>query len=619
MCGIIGQVGPSPLRSLPLDDLSHRGPDANGLWSNNRDCTLGHTRLSILDLSDRANQPMIDSTQRFVIVFNGEIYNFKELRQEHLSNEKLQSHCDTEILLLLWRKMGPACLSLLTGMFAFAIWDNQDHRLWLARDHFGQKPLVYHITGDTLTFASELNALKQCLPKLKIDPTAIDLFLGYQAVPAPWTIYQNTLKLPAGCYGLWNGRDLAIERYWQLDFPGPTRHAISEEEATERLEDEIRRSVRYCLRADVPVGCTLSGGVDSSLITAIAAEESSSRIKTFSIGFEEPAYDEREYAQMVVDRYDTDHYPCVLSAGDSQRYLDKAVTQYGEPYGDSSALPAMMVCEMASKHLKVALCGDGGDELLAGYGFFKPRTGENVFHSSVLARYRLGRQFSRWRQYFKQEHPAVKLFKRASALACPLNRVLIYEHYIREFDRRDLYQPDFLKSTINARSQYENDLLQAVSPHTNILNQMLAIHYRGYLANDLLVKMDIASMAFSLEIRVPFLDHILMQYAAMLPNSMKYRGNTGKYLLKKVAQRYLPDQLLYRPKRGFSVPVKEWMKGPLSSRLREITTLQAHPLWEFLQPQAVIRWLDQHKAGQTNHGKRLWVLLILGLWLEKYH
>jgi len=617
MCGIIGRVGQDCINTLPLEYLAHRGPDANGHWTNGRNCILGHTRLSILDLEDRANQPMTDPTGRFTIVYNGEIYNYVELRREQLSKETFRTTSDTEVLLLLWRRMGADCLRLLRGMYAFAVWDDHENKLWLARDRFGQKPLVYTTDGQTLTFASELRALRQCITEPQLEPKAIDLFLGYQFIPAPYTINQNVFKLPPAHYAVWDGQHLMMRRYWQLQFIHSGQPTISEKEAADTLDQKIRQAVRFRLRSDVPVGCLLSGGIDSGLVTAIAAQEASSQIKTFTIGFKERRYDERRYAHQVAERYDTAHHCYELSAQESEDYLDKAIEQYGEPYGDSSALPTLMVCKYAGENVKVALSGDGGDELLAGYSFFRLNFIDRMLGKAMNKRYQLGRIIGRLRRHKCQDHALAKLFKKLSSFVSPLNRSLFYEHYVREHDQPMLYQDDFLDQVKTVRQNYEQTLLDEVDFATYPLNQLLAIHYAGYFADDLLVKTDIASMAFGLEVRAPLMDHELMEFAATLSPQMKFRQDVGKYLLKEVARKYLPEQLLNRRKRGFSVPVADWMRSHFNNRIHDMAATASHPIWQYLNRKTVTHWMRQHEQKQVNHGKRLWLILLLGLWLEK--
>ncbi|MCP4453905.1 MAG: asparagine synthase (glutamine-hydrolyzing) [Planctomycetes bacterium] len=615
MCGIVGQVGQLTFKAESLEALRHRGPDAQGEWTNHRNCVLGHTRLSILDLHDRADQPMTDPSGRFTLVFNGEIYNYLELRQDHLAAQAFRTTSDTEVLLSLWRKMGPECLNLLRGMFAFAIWDNQDNRLWMARDRFGKKPLVYHTNGNTLTFASELRALRLCTPNSSIEPKAVDLFMGYQFIPGPYTIYRNTYKLPPAHYAVWDGTSLTQHRYWQLQFAPAGSQSLSEEAAADQLDQQLKEAVAYRLRADVPVGCLLSGGVDSSLVTALAAQ-ASPNIKTFTIGFKEQRYDEREYAQQVADLYHTDHRCYELSVEDSEAYLDKAVAQYGEPYGDSSALPTLMVCEQAARDVKVTLCGDGGDELLAGYSFFRLKPLDRLWPSGLAKRHSLGQALDAMREGHAPHGLWARGFKGLSKIASPLSRSLIYEHYVRQYDRSRLYQSDFLAQVEPNRLDYQQRLLKEIDPATDPLNQLLAIHYAGYFTGDLLVKTDIASMAYGLEIRAPLLDHTLMEFAATLPAHFKFRDRTGKYLLKKVAGRYLPDALLHRKKRGFSVPVADWMRSHFNARVRDMAATPGLRLWEYLDPSTVTTWMDQHEQRTVNHGKRLWLIMQLGLWLE---
>ncbi|MCK5172663.1 MAG: asparagine synthase (glutamine-hydrolyzing) [Planctomycetes bacterium] len=616
MCGIIGQTGNNIANELPAHLLVHRGPDAKGQWTNRRNCILAHTRLSILDLSDRANQPMTDPSGRFTIVYNGEIYNYRELQQTYLTGEKMRTTSDTEVLLLLWRKMGPECLSLLRGMFAFAIWDDHQNKLCMARDRFGQKPLVYHLKDRNLTFASELNALAHCCPAGEINPEAIDLFLAFQFIPAPFTIYNDAFKLPPAHYAVWDGSELKIERYWQMRFDEQKNANISEDEAVELLDQKIRESVRYRLRADVPVGVLLSGGVDSSIITAMAAQESTSRIQTFSIGFKEEKYNELDYANSVAEKYGTDHHCEVLSVHQAEDYLTRSIAQYGEPFGDSSSLPSLMVCDMAARRLKVVLNGDGGDELLGGYRMFNISRFQKMLGSATPFCYKAAQNIEKLRLTLPRNSFMSRRLRKIRRAISPLHRALGADSNAAGPDRIDLYQKHLIEATEGLREKYMLQLLAETDFTTSVVNQLISLHNRNVFAHDFLVKMDIASMAFGLEARSPFVDHELMELAGTFPSDLKVKRGVGKYILKKMAVKYLPEGLLFRRKRGFGLPVSAWMKDGLNSNFKDLTADKSHPLWDYLQRKTAQKWMTEHEQDRCNHGQRLWIVLVLGLWLS---
>jgi asparagine synthase (glutamine-hydrolysing) len=615
MCGIMGKVGKPLVTHMPVGALRHRGPDAQCQWTNGTTCTLGHTRLAIIDLDPRANQPMHDPSGRYTLVFNGEIYNYVELAKEHLTDVAFVSSSDSEVLLHLWARFGVRCLSMLRGMFAFAIWDEQEQSLWLARDRLGKKPIFYSFDQNSLAFASELCALCPLLPvPPKISLASLDLFLGYQFIPAPHSIYENVHKLPAAHYGVWRRGQWQVERYWQLQFE-PSRR-LAEEEVLEQLDAKLREAVRLRLRADVPVGVLLSGGVDSSLVTAIAAQEHRRPIKTFSVGFAEESFNELPYADKIARRYNTEHYPVILRERLEEQFAHM-VAAYGEPFGDKSALASLFVCREAAKHVKVILNGDGGDELLAGYSKYQYPLAKQVFARRQLGGYRMATQLETLAYQFPEKSPLFNLLQSGSYWMQPLLQVLRFEGFVRNFDRDRLYREPIAKAVKTVRQEYEMSLLRELSLPRNLLSQLLSVDYRNYLANDLLVKMDIASMAASLEARSPLLDHELMEFTARLETDLKIRNGTSKYLLKKLAGRYIPAEVINRPKHGFSIPVSQWIRTFFAGSLRDMIANKNHPLWEYCRTETVQQWLDRHVLAQEEHGYRLWMLLILGTWLQQ--
>ncbi|HUP64533.1 MAG TPA: asparagine synthase (glutamine-hydrolyzing) [Thermoanaerobaculia bacterium] len=621
MCGIVGRVGAPSVKSLPLDRLDHRGPDDRGEWTNGRNCTLGNTRLAIIDRDPRSRQPMTDPSGRFTLVLNGEIYNYRELVRERLAGEAFRTKSDTEVLLLLWRKFGSRCLAWLRGMFAFAVWDERDEALWFARDRFGKKPFLYSVRESVFCFASELEPLVILLNgNVAVLDGAVELFLTYGFVPAPLSIYEGVFKLKPGCVGVWRRDNLSIESYWKLRFE--PKLALSKQEALIELEAHVREATRLRLRADVPVGVLLSGGIDSSLVTAIAAQENEGRrLKTFSIGFREESFDERKYAEAVASRYGTEHVSIVLDENIADRF-EEMVVRYGEPFGDKSALPSLAICEQAAKNVKVILNGDGGDELFAGYSKYHI----SWFRETLSLDGYWGYQLSDWLDR-RSAHLSVDSwlwrFSRVGRFAVyPLFQIVKSDQFVRRIDRRILYQPAFREKVQGFRRRYEtNELLAAEDGAKKLLDRMLEIDYRHYLANDLLVKMDIASMSHSLEARSPLLDHVLMEFAAQLDPGLKIRDGRQKYLLRELTSRYVPREAIDRPKQGFSAPVDAWVTTELRERLQDMLARSSHRLWGYCRRDTVRKWVGEHENRDnrrgTGHGQRLWLLLVLGAWLER--
>ncbi len=623
MCGIIGYAGQAPPSGISLEHLRHRGPDAHGSWSNGKDCILGHARLAIIDLDHRADQPMSLSPgalpgslpgSGLTLLLNGEIYNYEELRREYLADAEFFSSSDTEVLLRLWERRGPECLSLLRGMFALAVWDERDHSLFLARDRLGKKPLFIWQGDRSIAFASEVKPLLQLLPAPpRLDLEAVDLFLGCQFIPGSHSIYQDVSKLPPGHVAVWRDGSMRLTRYWELRFQPEVR---PEEEVLCQVEDTLREAVRIRLRADVPVGTLLSGGVDSSLVTAMAAELSGKRIQTFSVGFRETGFNELPHARLVAEKYDTEHHEIILEEGDAQNQLLEAVDAYGEPFADKSALPSLLICSKAAQHIKVVLNGDGGDEAFAGYGKYKtsgriPLGGAAAAnsHSLCLGLEALGNSL-----------PCPSLRRalgKAGRSVSPLTRVLRLDDFITRAEQGSLYNSAFHRHTARARAKYEQALLAELPLPSHPVNALFSVDFRHYLAGDLLVKMDIASMRHSLEARSPLLDQELFELSATIPPQMKTPDGVRKYLLKKLALKYVPEEAILRPKQGFSIPVGQWLRTAFLPPFQEMLAQRDNPLWDLLRREAVEGYLKHHLAGGKGYGYKLWVVLVLGLWLQR--
>lgn len=627
MCGIFGEFrfsgkgleDPQVYREMG-EALRHRGPDQSGLFQDAH-ITLGHRRLSIIDLSEAGRQPMPNEDESLWIVFNGEIYNFQELRPElEKSGHRFRSQTDSEVILHLYERDGVACLEKLRGMFALAIWDSRGKNLLLARDRLGKKPLFYYRDALRLVFASEIKALlRHPAVGRDIDPRAIDEYLAYQYIPAPRSIFHGIRKLLPAHYLLLRGSQAEEQRYWNLDFarkPGET----SEQALGEQVLRHLDEATRIRLRSDVPLGAFLSGGVDSSAVVAMMARHMSAPVKTFSIGFEESDYDELKYARLVAKRFGTEHCEFVVKP-EATEVLPKLVWHYDEPYADSSALPTYYLSKMTREHVTVALNGDGGDEAFAGYEKYlamKLFARLNALPAGVRrALQRLGS--------ILPEQPArrnllrkLKRFLKSGTGGLKAQYVSLMTLF-SPADKEFLYSQDFqagLRETPPAEA-FLQDLLDRTS-QLHWIDRLSSTDILSYLPNDLLVKVDIASMAHALELRSPFLDHKFIEFAASLPPQLKVSGLTTKYLLKRALKGILPDEILYRKKMGFGVPLNHWFRGSLKDFAAE-TLLSSRSLGRrYFQSGFVRQLLNEHSVGKKDHAYKIWNLLILEIWHQTY-
>jgi asparagine synthase (glutamine-hydrolysing) len=593
--------------------LVHRGPDDEGLFHRGP-VALAARRLSIIDLA-HGHQPIASEDGSVVVVQNGEIYNYRELKRElESAGHRFATDCDTEVLVHLFEEHGEGFAERLRGMFAIALWDDRERRLLLARDRFGIKPLYYRHAGGTLSFASELKAmLEQPGLSREIDPRAMSAYLAFNSIPAPLTIFAEVRKLPPGHLLSW--RDGAVEqrRYAR---PRPVEAGRVRREPAGELAGELRRvladSIRAHLVADVPVGVLLSGGVDSGGLAALAAAESPEPIKTFSIGFEEAGFDELSRARLVAERYGTDHHELVLRP-DAVELLPKLVESFDEPFGDSSALPTYLVSELAAGEVKVALSGEGGDELFGGYytyvaDLLAPRAGRLAALASPLVE-RLPSRTGRVGFDYK-----AKRFARAAADPDPLMRHLGWKEIFSAAKRRELLgeeDPGWDPFDLY-RERY------AETAGAEPLARMQDVDLGIYLADDLLVKTDRLSMAHSLELRVPFLDARVAEFALALPTSLKVRGPAKKRLLRRALAPLLPREIVHGRKQGFSVPVAAWLRGPLQPFAREVLSPASLERQGCLDPVTVTSLLDRHCAGREDLSRQLWGLMALTLWLDRY-
>jgi asparagine synthase (glutamine-hydrolysing) len=621
MCAIAGSCAASGVASNDdvvrlVDRMRHRGPDDAGVWrSPSARCVLGHARLSIIDLSAAGHQPMVDPYAGNSIVFNGEIYNFEQRRSECIAaGDTFRSHTDTEVILALYRRHGMGCLRLLRGMFAFALWDEQRQQLVLARDRLGKKPLHYALGPERIAFASELGPLsRHPAVSRDLDEEALALYLQLQYIPAPWTIYRSIRKLPPGHFAIWGADGFHVEQYWSVNYTNKVR--LDEPEAIECLDEQLREAVRLRLVSDVPLGALLSGGVDSSLIVALMASVSNQTVKTYSVGFQEQEFNELPYAEAIARQYETDHHGEMID-GRQEPVLRQIVRHHGEPYADPSAIPSFYVCRYAREHVTVVMNGDGGDELLGGYpryslaswkmatarvlaGTAKPERLAQVATQLNAARTPSAR--IRRKLLLGLVHPELR--------AMAVNRAFWSDSAAAQLMSRSSISPP---SVLHAwRADW---LRKAMGAADDPIDRMLWLDNHTYLPGDLLAKMDIASMQCSLEARSPLLDHEVVEFCARLPAALKVKRSTGKYLLKKLAERYVPRHLLYRPKMGFDVPLARWLRGPLRKLVDEL--LREPSCVSPLDPRMVERTLREFEAGADDHTSRLWSVLMFALWKE---
>jgi asparagine synthase (glutamine-hydrolysing) len=619
-------IEPSVVRRL-CDVLVHRGPDDEGYYINGP-VALGQRRLAILDLAG-GRQPMSNEDGTVWVTFNGEIYNFHELRArlEGLGHW-FATRSDTESIVHAYEQYGSACVKELRGMFAFALWDQPRQTLLLARDRAGKKPLFYAEVDGQWVFASELQALLQH-PRLarEVDGAALDEYLTYGYVPAPKTIFRGVRKLPpAHWLTLRLPRDghgspqVHVERYWRLGYEPKLR--LSEEDAVDGLLEVLREAVRLRMIADVPLGALLSGGIDSSIVVALMSQLSDRPVKTFSIGFDDQEFNELPHARRVAERCGTEHHELIVRPK-ALEVLPTLVSHYGEPYADSSAIPSYYVAKLTREHVKVALNGDGGDECFAGYERYAGGLAADRYGRIPAAVRRLaieplsrlipagGPRRSRLRQ--------ARRFLEVAGQPAPL-RYLRWIGYVPTAEKAALYSADFRAQLAGHRAEswllemWERLTAAGLGP----LDTMLALDVESYLPYDLLVKMDIATMANALEARSPFLDHQVMEFCARLPESYKLRGMRLKHLLKKAGAGLLPPETLARRKMGFGVPVANWMRGELRSWTEDLLLSPRALKRGYFQPEALRQLVDRHLEGREDRSFQLWALLWLELWHQEF-
>lgn len=627
MCGITGKISFSQKNITPQeieqmnDAIKHRGPDDGGTYiAPNGKIGLGHRRLSIIDLSPLGHQPM-RYMDRYEIVFNGEVYNFQEKR-DMLEKEgyAFASHSDTEVILALYDKYKEGCLEHLRGMFAFAIYDEKENTLFAARDRVGKKPFKYYHDENVFLFASELKAiLTQPEYTKEPDYTAIHHYLTLQYVPAPLTGFVGIKKLEPAHYLKIDLRTKQIEkkRYWKLDYS--KKLDLSEEEWKKRILDKLEESVKLRMIADVPLGAFLSGGIDSSAVVAMMAKHSKTPIKTFSIGFKEEKYNELPFAKMIAEKFKTDHTEFIVKP-DAINLLPMLVRQYEEPYADSSSLPTFLVSKLTRDHVTVALNGDGGDENFAGYHSYQIFK-MTLLYEVILPLHRLLiLPLTRILAHIFQSDFFTKLHRLSTSLADSRDRRFL--HFMCHFDnemKSPLYTDTFKKAVSNIDSFQTFAQKTKESQMPRPMDTIFSTDTQTYLPDDLMVKVDIATMAVALEGRSPFLDHELLELTAKIPDTLKLKGfRKKKYILKKSLEGIIPHEILYRPKKGFGIPLDAWFRKELKSYASSTLLSDVALARGIFKKSSIEKLLEEHHHKKANHGTRIWNLLALELWFETY-
>jgi len=616
MCGIVGSIGyPESKVKRALNTMVRRGPDDVGLWSH-EDVVFGHRRLSILDLTTNGRQPMTDASGQVVITFNGEIYNYQALRNKLAAGYPFRTQTDTEVLIAGYLQWGiDELLQQIRGMFAFAIWDGRTRALILARDPFGKKPLYYAHKGRQLRFASTMNAMLALYNETPgINFCALDDYLTYLSVPGDQTIFHGMQKLLPAHYAVFRDGRMETQRYWYLSFANQLD--IVEEEALDEIDRLLHQAVRRRLVSDVPVGAFLSGGVDSSLVTAIMAQESSKPITTLTMGFEDAQFDERPYARQVSERYQTHQCESVLS-GDMWPLLPKIVHEFGEPFADSSALPTYCIAQFAKQHVTVVLNGDGGDEMFAGYTRPLVEALAQKYRRMVpqFLRYPLGSYAHAREKLRPRMLNGVKQVLEAGRTDA--RGAFVFDRALRTH-RSALYTPEFQE---RLRGHHPDHWYQQVWDAADGLTPVDKALYGDamtYLPDELLPKMDAMTMAHSLEARAPLLDIDIAEFVARLPYPLKVQGLDTKMLLKKLARRYVPDEVLFRPKKGFNMPLASWLRTVLAEPMRQLLLDRKAQERGFFEPVRLQRMMDAHLAGAKDYSQQLWSLLMLELWFRMY-
>jgi len=629
MCGIAGWANldskkPSQNHGETIlhrmcEQMKHRGPDSEGLWFD-ESVALGMRRLSIIDLHT-GEQPVYSEDKQIVAVMNGELYNFREVRRDlEKRGHRFETQTDTEILPHLYEEYGEAMLEHINGMFAFALWDKNKKKLLVARDRFGEKPLYYGVFDDKLIFASEPKVLlENPSVKSEINLNALRQYLSFDYVPAPASIYKNIYKLPAAHLLTLENGEVKTRRYWNLSFH-KNGNTPTIEKAAEELREIVSDAVRMRLVSDVPLGILLSGGVDSSTVAAFAVKHSSEKVKTFSIGFEEDSFDESKFARQVAEHLKTEHYEDKLSVEKAADLISEIGLWLDEPMSDGSLLPTFLLSRFVKKYVTVALGGDGGDEIFAGYPMYFGHKMARVYDS--IPRFLRSGLIEPVVNNLPVSNKNLSFDYKAKRFiaASKYDSVTRHHSWFGSFSvdhQNDLLTRDVLTQTSSDIYKGAKDLLKFTDAETEI-EQMQFLDMNFYMAEDILTKVDRASMAVSLEVRAPFLDPRVAQFAAGLPLEYKLKGSKGKYILKKAVEDLLPKNILQRPKKGFGIPIAKWLKGRLNPLMHDALAPNRLKNQNLFNADYVQKLIKEHETGAASHHKQLWTLLVFQLWYDRF-
>jgi asparagine synthase (glutamine-hydrolysing) len=619
MCGICGLYAPGSIEPALIermrDTLVHRGPDDHGLYIDER-VGLGSRRLSIIDLAS-GQMPIANEDGTVWVIQNGEIYNFQELRAELLERgHRFTTHTDTEVIVHLYEEVGEKVFSRLRGMFAIALWDRRQAILLLGRDRVGKKPLYYSWDGRRLAFGSEIKALRP-VPWLRpsLDLDALNDYFSYLYIPDPRSIFREIRKLPAGHYLRLEGDSMTLHEYWDLDFQSPHRET-EPEFYLERLRELLTDAVRCRLVSDVPLGAFLSGGIDSATVVGIMSQLSSKPVRTFSIGFDAETHDELRFARIAARAFGTDHHEEVLQPRAAE-LIEQLVHHFDEPFGDPSALPTFMVSRMARRYVTVALSGDGGDEAFAGYQHHTIHIRDENFNRRVPAPLRRAARdalasAARATRNAKLARVAGAVGRADQPLA------MRFANIFTKGARQQLFSAAVRAQLGTPREEALYERLLAAQRFPNFLSSLLYADTKAMMNGDFLVKVDRASMANSLEVRAPLVDHQLLEFAATIPSSLKLHKGVSKYIFKKCVETFVPREIVYREKHGFGVPIRAWFRDELHDMLHDQLLDQRDPGNAYFDRRFIERLLQQHTAGRRDWSPQLWALLVFRLWHRKW-
>lgn len=628
MCGIAGWINLENKSSqnhseavlhAMCEKMKHRGPDSEGLWFDET-VALGMRRLSIIDLHT-GEQPVFNEDKQVVVVMNGELYNFKEVRKDlEKRGHKFETNTDTEILPHLYEEYGEAMLEHINGMFAFALWDKRKKKLVIARDRFGEKPLYYGMFDSKLIFASELKVLlANPAVKAEINLHSLRSFLSFDYVPAPNSIYKNIYKLPSAHLLVLEKGEIKTRRYWNQSFR-KNGNTPTIEKAAEELRELLADAVRMRLVSDVPLGILLSGGVDSSTVAAFATQFSTEKVKTFSIGFEEDSFDESKFARQVATHLGTEHYEEKLNVGKAADLISEIGTWLDEPMSDGSLIPTFLLSKFVRKHVTVALGGDGGDEIFAGYPMYFGHRVSNIYGN--IPRFLRHGLIEPIVNNLPVSNKNLSFEYKAKRFVAAAKYDVVTRHHswFGSFsidEQCKLLSKDVLAETSGDIYKAAKDLLKICDAKTEI-EKMQFLDMNFYMAEDILTKVDRASMAVSLEVRAPFLDPRVAEFAAKLPLEYKLKGNKGKYILKKAVEPFLPKNILHRPKKGFGIPIAEWLKGRLNPLMHELLDSKRLKNQGLFDEKFVQKLIKEHETDVASHHKQLWTLLVFQLWYDNF-